>query len=436
MPRSSLPAFEPPLSFGGALQLHATTLPENGLSLLVLPDRGAPVVSYQTWLKVGSRHEVPGKTGLSHLLEHLMFLGTERHPLGEFDRLLENAGGENNASTWTDWTQYYENVPASELDLAIELESDRLEDLGVSPAKFRSERDVVISERRDRVEDDVDSAATELLYAMVFGRGHPYGWPTIGWMKDIEGLTRSDARTYFHRHYAPNHATVVVAGDVEPEDVLRRVHRAYRHLGPRARPEPTRPALAPLKKELRRTLRFRTPTPKILCGWRGPGYAERDHAVLFVALQILTGGRSSRLYRSLVRERELVQDVRMSVVPFEWGSLADLWISAREGQPVERALTLADREIRALATEGPSAAELEKVKNRVELGFLGGMETASGKAEQIGLGVTVTGDPCHAFVRLDEIRAVSAADVRRVVRAHLIDGARARVDVLPARGRS
>jgi zinc protease len=207
--RSSLPAFAPPLSFGGALALHATTLPENGLRLFVLPDPSAPVVSYQTWLKVGSRDESPGKTGISHLLEHLMFLGTKRHPLGEFDRLIELAGGENNASTWTDWTQYHENVPASELDLVIALEVDRFETLGVSEAKFQSERDVVVSERRDRVEDDVDGAASERLFAMVFGRRHPYGWPTLGWMQDIQGLTRADARSYFRQHYAPNHAAIV-----------------------------------------------------------------------------------------------------------------------------------------------------------------------------------------------------------------------------------
>ena len=436
MARSSLPAFAPPLSFGGALQLHATTLPENGLRLFVLPDQSAPVVSYQTWLKVGSRDESPGKTGISHLLEHLMFLGTKRHPLGEFDRLIELAGGENNASTWTDWTQYHENVPASELDLVIALEVDRLETLGVSEAKFQSERDVVVSERRDRVEDDVDGAASELLFAMAFGRRHPYGWPTLGWMRDIQGLTRADARAYFRQHYAPNHAAIVVAGAVEPGEVLRRVHRAYRRLPPRFRPEAAWPSLGPMKKEQRRTLRFRTPTPKVLCGWRGPGYAERDHAVLFLALQILTGGRSSRLYRSHVRERELEQDVRMSVVPFEWASLADLWLSAREGKSTEEALRLADRELHALATKGPSEAELEKVKNRVELGFLGGMETAAGKAEQIGLGALVTGDPCHAFVRLDELRAVSAADVRRVVRAYLVDPPRARIDVQPSRGRA
>lgn len=428
----SLPSFEPPTSFGGALQLHATTLKENGLRLFVLPDASAPVVSYQTWFRVGSRNEVPGKTGISHLLEHLMFLGTKRHPEGSFDRLLESAGGENNAATWLDWTQYYENLPASELALAIELESDRLRDLGVSQAKFASERDVVISERRDRVEDDVDSAASELLFATLFGRKHPYGWPTLGWMKDIEGLTRADAQRYFRVHYAPNHAAIVVAGDVEPGDVLRHVHRAYASIPARTRPELDRPTFAPMRKEVQRSLRFATPTPKLLCGWSGPGYVERDHAVLFLAAQILTGGRSARLYQSLVRELELVQDVRVSVYPFQWASVVELFLAAREGKSIDAALAVADREIRALATKGPTPAELEKVKNRVELGFLGGMETAAGKAEQIGLGVSVAGDPAHAFVRLDELRSVTADDVRRVVKAHLAQP-RARIDVVPTK---
>lgn len=420
-----------PLPFGPSLSIHRYTIEANGLSLLVLPDPSAPVVSYQTWFKVGSRHEEKHKTGLSHLLEHLMFLGTERHPEGDFDRLLEKAGAENNAATWTDWTQYYENLPISELPLAIELESDRMRGIAVSPARFLSERDVVISERRDRVDDDVESAASELLYRTAFGLRHPYGWPTIGWRKDLNGITRKDALGYYKKHYAPNHATLVVAGEVEPRDVARRVLRAYRQIPAMRRPEAPRPPAPVIGSEVQKTLRFSTPTEKVLCGWHAPRYALRDHAVLFVALQVLCGGRSSRLYRKLVRELELVQDVRMSATPFELGSLADLWLSAREGKSIEKALRLTEGEIRKLAKEGPSARELEKVKNRVELGFLGGMETASGKAEQVGLGATVTGDPAHAFVRLEELRGVTREDVQRVVRAVLVQPNRARIDVVP-----
>lgn len=430
-----------PLRFGTSLRIHRFELESNGLSLLVLPDPSAPVVSYQTWFKVGSRYEVKRKTGLSHLLEHLMFLGTKRHPEGDFDRLLEGAGAENNAATWTDWTQYYENLPSSELALAIELESDRMRGIDVSPKRFLSERDVVISERRDRVDDDVESAASELLYRTAFGPKHPYGWPTIGWRKDLDGITRKDALDYYRTHYAPNHATLVVAGDVDPEDVARRVRRAYGSIAPTPRaPSPlaSRPVL---REEIRRELRFATPTGKVLVGWHAPRYVERDHAVLFVALQVLCGGRSARLYKKLVRELELVQEVRMSATPFELISLADLWLSAREGKDVEEALSITDAEIARLGKGGPSARELEKVKNRVELGFLGGMETASGKAEQVGLGVTVTGDPTHAFVRLEELRSVTAADVKRVVREVLVEPARVRIDVHPravraARGRS
>lgn len=423
-----------PVPFGTSLTLHRYAL-ANGLTLLVLPDHSAPVVSYQTWFKVGSRHEHPGKTGLSHLLEHLMFLGTKRYPEGDFDQLLENAGAENNASTWTDWTQYHENLPTSEWPLAVELEADRMRGIAVSPKRFLSERDVVISERRDRVDDDIESAASEVLYKTAFGARHPYGWPTIGWMEDLTEMTRADALAYYRAHYAPNHATVVVAGDVVPADVVRRVTRAYGDLPASARPAEMRPRAAALKAPKRKILRLSTPTRKVLCGWHAPPYAARDHAVLFVALQVLCGGRSSRLYQALVRDLELVQEVRMSASPFELGSLADLWLSAREGKRIEKALSVADTEIRRLGERGPSARELTKVKNRVELGFLGGMETASGKAEQIGLAATITGDPCHAFTRLEELRSVTAADVRRVTRAVLCDAPRVHIDVLP-RGRS
>ena len=184
-------------AFGDALTLRRFRL-GNGLTVLTLVDRSAPTVSYHTWFRVGSRHERPGKTGLAHLFEHLMFSETRNHPHGDFDRLMERAGAEANAATWTDWTCYYENAPRNALPLLIELEADRMSNLVLRVPQVTSEKEVVANERKLRVDDDVEGRALEMLYDNAFRR-HPYRWPTIGWMKDIRGFTVAIAKSSTER---------------------------------------------------------------------------------------------------------------------------------------------------------------------------------------------------------------------------------------------
>jgi zinc protease len=420
-------------AFGPSLRVRRYQL-DNGLSLLVLREPSAPIVSYHTWFRVGSRHETPGKTGQAHLLEHLMFIETESLAEGEFDRLLEAEGGESNAATWTDWTYYYENLPSSSWKLAVKLEAGRLNGLVLAPKRVASEKEVVESERRDRVEDDVDGAVSERLYASVFGRRHPYGWPTIGWMRDIEGFSPADCRRFYRAHYAPNHATIVVAGDVDADDAARTIAAAYGHF-----PSSPAPALSPLSIPLLRgekviDMRWPTPTEKLAIGWVAPAFAERDHAVLTVLTHVLAAGRSARLHVDLVREREIASEVRMSVAPFREASLVDAWVSLREGHTAEQALRALDLQLVRLSKDEVPQAELDKVKNGLELSFLGGLETVPGKAEQIGFSETVVGDPSHAFVRLEEYRSVTPADVRRVARDVLTGAGRTVVRV--RRGRA
>lgn len=417
--------------FGNELTISRYRL-GNGLSILVLPDHAAPIVSYHTWFRVGSRHEQRGKTGQAHLLEHLMFIETKNLGEGEFDRLLEAEGGENNAATWVDWTYYYENLPASAFQVAVDLESDRIANLVLSKDRVASEKEVVESERRDRVEDDVDGAVSEALYALAFGRTHPYGWPTIGWMRDIEAFTPDDCRRFYRANYAPDTATIVVAGDIQPIDVVASIQRGYGGLAPGKRAPATPIHVPRLRGEKNRTMHWPTPTEKLAIGWIAPAFADRDHAVMTVLDQILVGGRSSRLYTELVREREIASEVRMSLAPFQAMSLLDVWVSMREGHHAPTALGIVDKHLRRLSKELVSEAELDKVKNRLELGFLGSLETVPGKAETIGFSETVVGDPSHAFVRLEEYRRVTPEDVRRVARG-LVTSGRALIRVLPER---
>ncbi len=415
MKRSSGPRYEGRQPFGERLSIERFRL-ENGLELLVLPDPSAAIVSYHTWFRVGSRDEEAGETGAAHLLEHLMFIATERYPEGEFDRLVERAGGESNAATWADWTYYYENLPASALPLAIELESERMHALRLVRERVASEIEVVLSERRDRVEDDVEGAATEALYALAFGPRHPYGWPTIGWKRDIRRFDAARCERFYRRHYAPDRASVVVAGDVDPKRVAARVARAYGAI------PASRTARAPFRapralRTIERTLTLRTSAQRLGLGFRAPRFADPDYAIAVILSSVLTGGRSARLHRELVRDAELAVDVRASTTPFEHQGLFELWVSAREGVSMTRLRPRVERAIRRLQRELVPEAELDKVKNRLELGFLEGIETIPGKAEQIGFGRLVAGDPAHAFERLEAYRRARPEDLRRVARA-------------------
>lgn len=433
-PAASRWSFGGSAPFGGELTIERWEL-ANGLEVLLVADPTAPVIAYHTWYRVGSSYETPGKTGLAHFFEHMMFNETESLRWGEFDRRMEEAGGETNAATWIDWTYYHEVLPADELPLAVELEADRMKNLVVRRAQVDSEREVVANERRMAVEDDVEGAADERLHALAFGRSHPHGWPTIGWMQDIEGYRVADCRRFYRTWYAPNNATVVIAGAVEREEALTLIQRAYGPHKPSrslASPRPGRPRQ---RKERRARMSWPTPSQKLSIGWHAPPYLDGAYPVVEVIDELLTGGRSGRLRRRLVDELEIVSELRGSVAGLRHGGLFQLWVSMREGLPVERALSVIDEEVLRLCDEPLPARELERVKARAELFTLGAVETANGKAGQIGFSRTVAGDPAHTFARLDELASVTADDVRRVAREWLVPNRRSMVYVMPSEAR-
>jgi zinc protease len=421
------------VAFGGA-SVHELSM-DNGLRVLLLVDRSAPVVAYATWYRVGSRHEKAGKTGLAHLFEHLMFNETEHLKAGEFDRKLEEAGAESNAATWLDWTYYYEAVPKDRIGLVIELEADRMAHLVLRDAQVTSEKEVVANERRYRVDDDVEGLASEMLYRAAFQR-HNYGWPTIGWMEDIQGFVPTDCERFYETFYAPNNATLVIVGDVREADVLTRLRKAYGAL-PRAEipaedtfPEP------PQTEERVLTLRKPTATDKLVIGYHGPALGDPDHAPLAVLSEILFGGRASRAYRAMLIDKELATDLRGWASTFRDPGLFEVYLTARPGKTKDDLLHVLDREIARLQEDTVSADELQCAKARLELGGLQSLDTASGKAEQIGFYDTVLGDPAGAFRRLEAYRRVTAGDVRRVARRFLVTNARTVIHVVPEQSTS
>jgi zinc protease len=388
------------------------------------------VVAYHTWFRVGSRHETPGKTGLAHLFEHLMFNETESLAAGQFDEKLEENGAETNAATWVDWTYYHEAVPKEALRTVVKLEADRMGHLVLRGPQVTSEKEVVANERRYRVEDDVDGAANEILYKTAF-TVHPYHWPTIGWMQDIEGFTPEDCERFYRTYYAPNNATVVVVGDVREKDVLQKIVAAYGGYPPAVLPpEDTHPE-PPQVGERRVVLEKPTATEKLLVAWHGPALADPEHAPASVLCEILFGGRASRLHRILVDELELCIDVRGWVSTFRDPGLFEMMFTAREGKAHAEILAVVDRELEALRKDVPTDDELARAKARLELAHLSGLDTAGGKAEQLGFYDAVVGDPAGVFRRLEALSRVQSGDVRRAARRFLPEGSRTVVAVLP-----
>lgn len=404
---------------------------DNGLRILLLRDDAAKVASFHTWYRVGSRHEMPGKTGLAHLFEHLMFNETENLPAGEFDRTLEAAGGEVNAATWVDWTFYYENVPSSELWLVMRLEAERMQRLVLREPQVASEKEVVANERRYRVEDDVEGGVNELLYKTAFLR-HPYHWPTIGWMEDIQSFTTEDCAGFYSAYYAPNNATIVLVGDFDEGEALAALQRYYGDIAPSVLPPHSFEAEPPQSEERVLEVHKPTPTDKLAVGYKGPALGDPDYAVLTVLNEVLTGGRSSRLYRALVLEREIASEVRGSASATRDPGLYELWASLREEHRAEEALEVIESVLHEVRAHGVSESELEKAKNRLELGFLHGLSSVSGKAEQLGFYETVLGDAARLFDQLEAYRAVTNDAILRVAQERLVPAQRTTLLVRPS----
>lgn len=385
----------------------------NGLGVILVPDPSAPVVSLHTWYRVGSSHERPGKTGLAHLFEHLMFNQTANHPAGEFDRLLEQVGGDTNAATWVDWTYYRDNLPAAALPLGLALEADRMANLTLTDAQVASEKEVVANERRQRIDDDVDGEVAELVWKTAF-TSHPYHWPTIGWMDDILGTTPDDARAFYRAHYAPERATIVLAGAFERERALAQIEESHGKiprgaapLPPQAAPEP------PIDKPRRVTIRRPIAQPRGVIAFRGVAHDDPDWAPMQLAIELLVGGETSRLQRRLVTDEERASAVNGAVSPTRDPGLVELALDAQRGHGWDELEEIVLGELTRIGATPPSPGELEKARARLETGFWGELETADGKAEALGHFETTGGDFRRLLAVAEALRTTTAEDVQR-----------------------
>ncbi|MEI2721850.1 MAG: pitrilysin family protein [Gemmatimonadales bacterium] len=421
-----------PLSAQG-LKVPATvdTLP-NGLRLIVHEDPSTPIVSVNVWYHTGSGSEKVGRTGFAHLFEHLMFMGSQNAVYPMFDRLLEAAGANNNGSTTEDRTNYYESGPVSALPLMLWLEADRMGWLlpTMDSAKVDAQRDIVKNERRQSYENQPYGMVADHLPRMLYPAGHPYSWPVIGSMIDLSAASVADVKDFFRTWYAPNNAVITVAGAVKHDSVLALVKHYFSAIprGPAITAiNPTRPKMT---KDTALVLEDRVQVAQLEYVFPTVKAWDRDDAALQVARMILTGSKNARLTKRLVYDEQSATMVMASPDHRRYDGDFDIVARPKPGKPIGPVQRAVDEELRRLGEAPPSAREMEQAKNALEAAFLRSTQTVDGKADQLNQYYFEVGVP-DAFQRdLDRLRAVTPADVQRVVKQYLT-GPRAIVSVVP-----
>jgi zinc protease len=391
----------------------------NGMKVLLVEVPKAPVATVQVWYKVGSRNEVMGRAGLSHMLEHMMFKGTARYPKGSFSRIVRKNGGIDNAFTGQDFTAYFENLAADRVGLALELEADRMQGLILDHSEFQTERDVVKEERRLRSEDDPQGALVEALFAHAF-LSHPYHWPVIGWFADLDAMSLEDLQRHYDTFYSPNNATLVVVGDIKAESLLPTIKRLFEPIPRGPSPKQTLSPEPEQRGERRFLLKREAQVPFVMMGFRVPNYSNEDSYALDILESILSRGKSSRLYQSLVYDQKnsLAVGAEYSVLQTDPG-LFYFYSLVNPSVKVEGVEEAIQREIVRLQNEPPSEQELQRAKNQVEAARVFEQDSnfrhamLMGQAESVGAG----------WRRIDQfverIRAVTAKDIQRVAKQYL-----------------
>ena len=389
---------------------------DNGLDVILHRDPSTPVVSVNTWYHVGSAREAPGRTGFAHLFEHLMFEGSGHVPEGAIDAWLEAAGGGANGSTTTDRTNYTIDAASNALELALYLDADRMASLldAMSPESVDGQRDVVKNERRQSYENRPYGLAFSLLGQTLYPAGHPYHWPVIGSMEDLSAASYQDVVDFYRTYYTPNNASLVVAGDLDLDEARQLVERWYGSI-PRGPEPPPQPIAAPsLSGETRLVHQDAVQLPRLYLAWHSPGaYAPADAAMTALA-RVLAGGKNSRLYRRLVYDLEIAQDVFAFQSGDRLGGQFTIGATARPGVPLDRIEAEIAAEIARVRSEPPSARELTRVVNGIEASFLDGLESVdgfSGKADQLNAYLFFTGTPDYFEEDLARYRALAPRDL-------------------------
>jgi zinc protease len=429
---SSRPAWSLELPF------EQTKLP-NGLTVIVHEDHVLPVVATNLLYRVGSKDEHPGRTGFAHLFEHLMFMGTKRAPTKMFDAWMEAAGGQNNASTSSDWTDYHESGPSTLLPLFLWLEADRLQTLGgeIDKAKLDLQRDVVRNERRQMTENRPYGKVELRLPELMYPESHPYHHPIIGSHADLEAASVEDVRSFFHEHYAPDNAALVVAGDVKAAEVKDLAQRYFGFIPARKSDQPPRRVerasvmMPALDKVVRETLEDRVEMTKIVMAFHSPAKFEPGDAELDLLGSILSTGKTSRLYKTLVYEKSLAQAVSASQDSTSLSSLFTIEILVRPGVSPDVVEKATDAILAEVIAKAPTDAEVRRAKSEVSFAFVDRLQSVTARARLLNIYWYEKGDPGFVNQDLARYEKATAEGILAQAKKTLTLGARVVVRVVP-----
>jgi len=411
----------------GRETVRAMTL-ANGMKVIVWPVKNIPNVALYNWVRAGSRNEAPGITGLAHFFEHMMFNGTTRRQPGEFDRLMESRGGSNNAYTSDDVTVYQDWFPRDALDLVFDLESDRVANLAFAPKVIESERGVVYSERRLRVEDNSQGLLAEQVQAAAFV-AHPYHFPTIGWPSDIQSWRVEDLQRFFRTHYAPNNLTLVLAGDVVPDQVFALARKYFEPIPRQEPPEPVRTREPEQLGERLVVVRRKAQTPLLQYAYKAPAASDPRGPAVNLLLSILVDGDASRLHRVLVEQQKVAIEVSGHWQEGFDPGLLWLYLTLPEGSDPTDVQEILDAELANLVSRGVTDAELRRAKNLITAGFWKRIATIDGKAHLLGEYEVFHGDWLKMFDAPMQFESVRREEVQAAAR-EILDRRRRTVGVL------
>jgi len=421
----------------GPLRVSYTefTLP-NGLHVILHRDTSVPVVSVNVWYHVGSANERPGRTGFAHLFEHLMFEGSKNVPEGALDEWLEAAGGNNNGSTTNDRTNYYIDVPSNALELALFLESDRMAYLlePMTPQRVDGQRDVVKNERRQNVENTPYGRAFVRLPELLYPPNHPYHWSTIGSMEDLSAASYEDVVQFFKTYYVPNNASLVIAGDIDIAATRTLVEKWFSEIPRGPDPPPINAPAAVLTGVKKETMTDRVQLPRLYLAWHTPALFAAGDATMDIVSSLLAGGKNSRLYKRLVYDMQIAQDVTAGQQSQALSSVFMITATARPGQSLDRIHQVIDEELDKLRNAPPDDREMARAMNQIEASFFRSMERVGGfygKADQLNAYYTRTGMPDYFEEDLSRYRSTSATDIQSAVSRYLLKDRRVELTVLP-----
>jgi zinc protease len=385
-------------------------------------DHSTPIVSVNTWYKVGSGDEKAGRTGFAHLFEHIMFMGSQNVPVGEFDKQLEAAGADNNGSTTEDRTNYYENLPSNALPLALWLDADRMGFLlpTMDQAKLDLQREVVKNERRERVDNVPYGRGDEMILAALYPKGHPYSWSVIGSMEDLSAASLDDVKNFFRTYYAPNNATLTIAGDFNPAEAKRLVALYFGGI-PRGPAMPARPSVAPvtLAKDTFLVLEDRVQLPRAFYDWPTVKIYDKDDAALDVLASVLASGKNSRLYKRLVFDMQVAQQVFASQQSSKLAGRFEIDITPKPGQSLAAIDKIVQEELQKVMNEPVTDRELQRVKNSYRASFLNRLSGVLGKSEILNSYNYMAGNPDYVQQDAARYEKVTRADVQRVAKQYL-----------------